>query len=277
MDRTWPVHLLDRSQAPVFLDKELFGERMSDRTRELDLVARVQLAGGEAHFLVHLEPQAQPIDDFPEKMFRYFVRLWDRHQLRVFPIAIFSFPEPHEVQESQLGMRFPGLEVLKFQFATVQLNRLDWKLFRDKPNPVASALMARMNFLPEERPRVKLQCLRLLATLRLEPRKSALISRFVDIYLRLQPPVVRVFDEELENIPEMEKHEIMHITTSWEEEGLVKGRVQGLRDGLATGLRALFGARASTLIAQVQAYDLPALQELERKIVPGVQLEDLQA
>jgi hypothetical protein len=37
----------------------------------------------------------------------------------------------------------------------------------------------------EDRPRVKLECLRLLATLRLNPARMRLISGFVDTYLRL--------------------------------------------------------------------------------------------
>ena len=38
-------------------------------------------------------------------------------------------------------------------------------------NPVASALMAKMNIADSDRPKVKLECLRLLATLRLNPAK----------------------------------------------------------------------------------------------------------
>lgn len=269
--------LIDRSQPPAFLDKEIFGELTSDRRRELDLVARVKLASGDAHFLVHLEPQAQWIGDFPEKVFRYFAKLWDRHGLRVYPIAILSFESPREIQESQLSMRFPGLNVLDFRYSIVQLNRLDWRAFVNKPNPVASALMARMNFPEEERPRVKLQCLRLLATLRLEPAKAALISRFVDSYLRLEPDEVRIFEETLETIPEVEKREIMNYTTSWEEIGEVRGELKGLRNGLTTALRALFGDGANGLIERVQGYDLAALQKLDGQIVPGVRLEDLES
>ncbi len=279
------ARLIDHRQAPVFLDKELFGEKDADRRRELDLVARVKLATGDAHFLVHLEPQAQKVDDFPEKMFRYFAKLWDRHGLRVYPIAVFAFNTPRALQETQLGMRFPGLDVLDFRFSAVQLNRLEWKAFLEKPNPVASALMARMNFTRAERPRVKLQCLRLLATLRLDPDKSALISKFVDSYLKLEAEEVRIFEQILETIPEMEKNEIMEITTSWQRqgriegrvEGRMEGRVEGLRSGLASGLRALFGERARALIERMQSYDLEALQRLELRFVPGARLEDLEA
>lgn len=180
---------------------------------------------------------------------------------------------PRALQETQLGMRFPGLDVLDFRFSAVQLNRLEWKTFVDKPNPVASALMARMNFTKEERPRVKLQCLRLLATLRLDPDKSALISKFVDSYLKLEAEEVRIFEQILETIPKMEKNEIMEITTSWQRQG----RIEGLRSGPASGLRALFGERARALIERIQTYDLEALQRLELRFVPGARLEELEA
>ncbi len=41
-------------------------------------------------------------------------------------------------------------------------------------------MMAQMNIAPQERARVKLQCLRLLATLALDRKKSHLISEFVE-------------------------------------------------------------------------------------------------
>ncbi len=170
--------------------------------------------------------------------------------------------------------------VIRFQFATVQFNRLDWQLFLKKPNSVASALMARMSFRPEERPLVKLQCLRLLATLKLDRAKSALISKFVGNYLMLTPEEVRTFDETLESMQEVEKQEIMEITTSWQRqgriEGLEQGLEQGLRIGLGKALRLHFGEQASTLIDRLETLDHTALNELEQKLVPGVRLEDLQ-
>src|SRR5207244_3820635 len=46
-----------------------------------------------------------------------------------------------------------------------------------------SALMAKMRIAPEDRPYVKLQCLRLLATCKLDPARMRLISGFIDTYL----------------------------------------------------------------------------------------------
>lgn len=61
-----------------------------------------------------------------------------------------------------------------------------------RPNPVAAALMVKMKIAPQDRPKVKAECLRLLATLRLDPARSQLISG-VDTDLRLSATEVRVF------------------------------------------------------------------------------------
>ena len=47
----------------------------------------------------------------------------------------------------------------------MQLNRLDWRAYLRQPNPMAAALMAKMRIEPQDRPKVKVECLRLLATL----------------------------------------------------------------------------------------------------------------
>jgi hypothetical protein len=56
-------------------------------------------------------------------------------------------------------------------------NRLNWLDFVRKPNPVASALMTKMRIAPGDRPRVKLECLRMLATLKLDKARATLMVR----------------------------------------------------------------------------------------------------
>jgi hypothetical protein len=51
------------------------------------------------------------------------------------------------------------------------LNRLDWRDFLRRENPVAAALMAKIKMQPGERKRVKYECLRLMATLRIDPAR----------------------------------------------------------------------------------------------------------
>jgi hypothetical protein len=166
-----------------FLDKEVFTDVTEGERHEADIVARVRFCSEASCFLVHVENQAQPQPEFARRMFRYFARLHERHALPVYPIVVFSYdstrPEP-----DRYGVSFPDLEVLRFQFRSIQLRRLNWRDYLRRPNPVAAALMARMGMAEEERPRVKLECLRLLTTLRLDPARMKLISGFIDTYLR---------------------------------------------------------------------------------------------
>jgi len=276
---------IDRAQAPVFLDKESFGQSKS--RQEADLVVRLRMRGEEAHFLVHLEHQARTEADFPQRMHHYFSRLLEKYGHPIYPIALFSFPKPLTKQPDRYQMTGAGRRVLDFRYAALQLNRMNWRPFARQANPVASALMARMNIAPRERARVKLQCLRLLATLGLDRKKSHLISGFVDSYLQLNAAEVRIFDRSLEELSQEERREIMQITTSWKEEGRIEGLaegrnegrneglVEGLLEGLETALQLKFGSQAWPLIQRMQNYSLDALQELRRKLLDGAQLDQL--
>ena len=115
-------------------------------------------------------------------MFFYFARLYERYQLPVYPVVVFSYDRPLRAEPNFHRVKFPDKQVLKFDYTVIQLNRLNWRDFLQQSNPVAAALMAKMRIAPEDRRTVKLECLRLLATLRLDPARMQLISGFVDTY-----------------------------------------------------------------------------------------------
>jgi hypothetical protein len=95
-----------------------------------------------------------------------------------------------------------GQSVPHFEFRVVQLNRLHWEAFRDHPNAVAAALMARIRIAPEARARVKWECCQMMATLRLNPKRARRIVEIIEGYLRLDEQEQRSFDETLEAIAE---------------------------------------------------------------------------
>lgn len=101
--------------------------------------------------------------------------------------------------------------------------------------------MTRMKIARQDRPRVKLQCLRLLANLRLDPEKSALIERFVLSYLQLNEREVRIFNQAVEILPKEERQAVMSITNHWEAKGIQKGLAEGLRLGISAALRLGYG------------------------------------
>ncbi len=150
---------------------------------------------------------------------------------------IFSFDEPKRAEPQNYSVIFGDLKVLEFQFVAIQLNRLSWRDFLTQPNPVAAALMSKMNISKQERPQVKAECLRLLATLKLDPARMQLISGFVDTYLRLDDTEKQVFQAAISTMGLDEQEEIMEIVTSWQQEGAQKAKeeiaLNLLREGLA--------------------------------------------
>ena len=207
-----------------FVDKEVFTDITLGTTHLADLVAKAKCRDQESFFLIHLEHQAQSQTEFSRRMFSYFAALFGRHNLPVYPIALFSHgslkPESNEFR-----IAFPNKEVLRFEYDVVQLSRLKWQDFVGRPNPVASALMARMGMAPEDRPQAKLECLRSLVTLGLNPARERLISGFIDSYLRLDERETLLFEQQRVKIPnETEKAKVMELTTSWKEEGRAEER-----------------------------------------------------
>jgi predicted transposase YdaD len=144
----------------------------------------------------------------------------------------------------------------------VQLNRLSWREYLRRPNPIAAALMSRMRIRRAERPRVKAECLRLLATLRLDPAKSRLISSFIDTYLNLRGRERRLFTRELHAMPADERENVMELTTSWKEEGREEGRLQEAAQLVLRQLRRRIGQVSEAQTGQIEALPLEQVESL---------------
>lgn len=255
-----------KRQSVEFLDKEIFTDVTAGEQYEADLVAKVKFREQETFFLVHVENQAQPQSNFGRRMFRYFARLSESKGLPVYPIAIFSYDAPRSPQPNIYRVEFPDKVVLEFNYAVIQLNQLNWRDFLRHQNPVASALMAKMNIAPQDRPKVKSECLRLLATLRLDPGRMQLISGFIDTYLRLTAEEEEIFRAEIARFEPVEQEVVMQIVTSWMEQGLQQGRQEGKQEGELTVILRQLTRRIGTVDPQLQE----RIQQLSL-----AQLEDL--
>ena len=106
-----------------------------------------------------------------------------------------------------------------------------------------------MQIAPEDRPRVKLECLRMLATLQLDPARTQLISGFVDTYLRLNEAEKTTFQQDLENIGLAQEEKVMKIVTSWMEEGRTEERLANV----LRLLRRQLGDISPQLLTQVES------------------------
>jgi predicted transposase/invertase (TIGR01784 family) len=244
----------------TFREQEYFVDLVDGEAKIIDLLAEVKLAGEDATVLIHIEPQSTGRPVFPQRMFFYFSRLHQKHLKRIYPIAVFSFDQPFEAAKTQYKVEFPSLKVLEFNFAAIQLNRLNWRDFIDRPNPVAAALMAKMAIEAKDRPKVKAECLRLLVTLKLDPAKTELISQFVDTYLRLDAREEQTFQAEIDTMDVTQKEEIMQVTTSWEEKGIVKGKDE---ERHTIALNLLRQGLTIESIAQATGMTIAQLQQLQ--------------
>jgi hypothetical protein len=231
-----------------------------------------------------VENQAKAQANFPERMFRYFARLSETYGLPVFPVVIFSYMTPLSAAPNSYEVAFPGMTVLKFSYRVIQLNRLYWREFLDQPNPVASALMTRMKMAAEERPKVKMECLRLLATLKLTPAKSKIIGVFIENYLKLTAEENRVYERDLAELAPEEREVTMEMMTSWHrqgrQEGLQEGRQEGRQEGkediVARIVRHRFGAVSATVTERLRRLSSKQLDELAEALFDFTGVTDLE-
>ncbi len=281
------------STSVEFLEQEIFSDIAKGERYEADVVAKVKYKGLDTCFLIHVEPQAQHVKEFDRRMFRYFARLYEKYDLSIYPIAVFSFDDHKEKQPSSFKICFSDFEVLRFQYRIVQLNRLDYRKYLKIRNPVAVALATRMGVAGNALPRIKLECLRLLSQLRLDSARTYLISHFIDTYLKLTESQELEFQKQLEELPE--KEEVMDMITSWKregiEEGLARGREEGLQEGLQEGraevrrsalkytkliLQSKYGTNADFLEPKIVACTTEQLDTFVSKAIESQSVEELE-
>ena len=175
------------------------------------------------------------------------------------------------IEHASFVLDLPNKQVLNFEYEIVQLNSLDWRDFLKRKNPVAAALMSKMNVAKGDRPKVKLECLRLLVTLKLNPAKMQLISGFVDTYLNLNQQEESVFQSELITMDLQEQEQIMEITTSWQR----KGRVEGQSNIILRLLNRKLGNLNNETTKQVKSLESTQLDSLADDLLDFQTKDDL--
>jgi hypothetical protein len=275
-----------------FLDKEVFTDVAAAGDRhEVDLLVKARFSGREAFFLILVENQASAQSDFPARMFSYFARLHEKFRLPIYPIVLFSYDVPLRPEPSRYQVQFPNRTVLDFSYEVIQLNRLNWRDYLRSPSPVAAALMTRMQIAPEDRPKVKLECLRMLVTLKLDPARATLISAFMNSYLKLTAAEHLAYNRAVEAIMPPEREAVMAWTNEWIEQGIEQGIERGREQGLALGshtaridvlarlLRRRFGAEiaTATFISRLGELSDTQLDNLAEALLDFQSLADAEA
>jgi Domain of unknown function (DUF4351) len=134
-----------------------------------------------------------------------------------------------------------------------------------------------MGIAPNERPRVKLECLNLLVRLRLDEKRQRLIARFIDTYLRLNVAEEQQFQTELEATMPKQKEAVMEAMTSWEERGIERGRNQEATTFVLRLLTRRFGSLATELEEGIKALSTIQLEELGEALLDFTDVTELAA
>ena len=207
--------IFDFQKRFIYLDKELAelnpGPGKKTDVRFVDNLVKVfRKDGGEEWILVHIEVQdmtkAEDRPLFPERMFRYYYRCFDRHHKPVVAIAIFCGPD---------GKKFTGSYKYEFMNTRVQydyntLRIIDYsdEELRKSKNPFAwVVLTAKKALLTGKDLDKKLLEGKLFIFRKLyengvfEKEKLQAILRFLDKYVLFEKrETIRIFKAEVDKI-----------------------------------------------------------------------------
>jgi hypothetical protein len=267
----------------VFLDNEFFTDLVTGEKRAADIVVKARFLDRDSFFIINIENQGEPEMEFQQRVFFYFAYFHQRFRLPVYPIVVFYGKRPKKQQPDTYQVEFPDHKVLDFHYRVVQLNRLNWRDYVTHKNPVASALLARMLIAPEDRPFVKLECLRLMVSLKLNQSKMRLISGFIDTYLQLNAKEIEIFKQEAAKIEPRRRKQVMELTTSWMREGIEIGVKQGVKQGekqeaLKIVLRLLnrrIGEMSVRLQGRIKKLSVVQLERLSDALLDFTDVKDL--
>ena len=123
--------------------------------------------------------------------------------------------------------------------------------------------MSKMKIEPKDRAKVKVECLRAIANLKLDPARVSILSGFVDSYLRLNTVELSEFEGEVASIKkDAEKEGVMQIVTSWMEQGIEQGEQKEALRLVSRVLNRRVGELDAGEIDQLQQLSVARLEDL---------------
>lgn len=148
------------------------------------------------------------------------------HRKPILPIAIFSYNNMKEV-DNQFSLEIPTFKILEFNYLPIHLIKMNWRKYIYQDNPVIAALLSKMGYTQDERIQVKLEFLRMLSKLELNPAKMDLIYGFFETYLKLNAEEEEKMREEITHLPEEEAKQVLKPLNSYFEKGMERGIERG--------------------------------------------------
>jgi hypothetical protein len=206
-----------------FLSEEVVTDVTEGEKYRIDLLVETRLKVEDGLIVIHVESQSQYQRTFNERMFIYFGRLYEKYRRKILPIALFSYNTKEE-EPDHFSMDFPFLQVVDFHYLIVQLKKENWRNYIRQDNPAAAALLCKMGYTKREKIEVKMEFLRMLLRLELDPARLTLLTGFFDTYLRIN-------EAEEQKVIE----EVKAMSAKEGEKGKQEGKQEGIQEGMQLG------------------------------------------
>lgn len=191
-------------------------------------------------------------------MFIYFSRLYEKYRKPILPIAIFSYNDQRGVPD-KIIIEIPTFKIVEFHYLSLHLIKMEWRKFLRSNNPVAAALLSKMDYLWDERIQVKLEFLRMITRLELNPAKMELIYGFFVTYLSLNEEEEEQMRKEISRLPEDEAKAVFKFPNYYFEKGIEKGIEKVVCEMYKKGL-------PEDLIVDVSQLPIEKVREIKQKM-----------
>ena len=268
---------IDWSRGWESLDKE-FQQVVREAAvgrRYVDKLVKVWTTeGAERWVLIHVEVQTTRDADFPERMYVYNYRVFDRYNRRVASLAVLADDDPNwrptefrsEAFGCEAGLRFPHVKLLDFAAHEA--------LLEASTNPFAPVVLAHLKARqtqddPAERHAWKLRLVRGLFERGFSAKDVRELFRVIDWLMELPLVLKNLFWEDLAKIQE-EKRMPFITTPEW------YGHCKGLRQGIESLLKVRFGAEGLKLMPEIHAiYEDEKLTAILKALETMASLEEV--
>ncbi len=270
-DRTHGYESLEQELREVVRDAEI-GRRLADKLMKVR-----RRDGREQDVLVHLEVQGEREESFPQRMFVYNYRVFDRHSRPVVSLAVLGDDHPewrpdrfgYDVWDCEMSLRFPVVKLWDYNDRWDELEASD--------NPFALVVMAHLKTRatrrrPDERLIWKLRLVRHLYERGYGRQEILELFRFLDWVMALPTELEKRFRHELHEIQEEKR---MRYVTSIERLSREEGIVQGEGNFLKRLLTSRYGELPRWAVERLECADRKQLESWGERLLRVQRLEEV--
>jgi predicted transposase YdaD len=282
---------VDLSKGYEFLDKELQKIKLRGKKGKkfTDKLVKVRLKDGtEKWLLIHVEVQGEHEADFGQRMFKYFYRIYDKHDIDITALAVLTYKTDqrydfnYDVYGTTHTYRYNTACIANFSEAELQSNE----------NPFALICLAvqygkRFGKDDDKKLNQKRLMLKMLHNRGYKKEEIMELLEFIDDAIHITDTMKnKIFDEEAMNL--LEEYEPMAYVSGFRQRAINEGKLQGKLEGKLEGelkgelkglqwvLEAKFGTVPSEVQHKIQEIsDLATLESIKNGIIRATDFEQV--